>query len=83
MRRPAQPYTRQELDPLRCQTPGCKCGGSLIMNPVCHDDGVDVRYAAGVLTVRCHVCEKEVAQVAVLDSRTSGDLTLPLSPGVQ
>jgi len=67
-----EPMTRIELDQQRCDTPGCGCGGVIFIHPTCHAHrGVDVSYVEGVLSLRCHKCQRLMTRIAVAPSRSS------------
>lgn len=63
--------TRAQLDLMRCgmvHPDGeiCNHGGPLTFHSQCHIEAPTwVTYSDGVLTVKCSVCEREVAQVKV------------------
>jgi hypothetical protein len=60
---------RDQLDQLRCATPGCDCDGSeFFFSANCHPDAaVDVRYrrADGAMILTCNACERPVASILV------------------
>jgi hypothetical protein len=64
-------YSRRELDPMKCGTPGCECAGPLILCGRCHP-GRPVRvsydWTTGLLTGRCAKCEQHVFSIAVADT---------------
>lgn len=61
--------TRRELDPMRCETPGCDHADhphGLSLHPTCHARApLQVWYRDGVLTVLCAGCKTEIARIAV------------------
>lgn len=64
--------SRAELDPIRCGTPGCECGGPLFLSPVCHQGGpvlVSYDWTTGLLTVTCADCERFVASIVVAQTQ--------------
>jgi Zn ribbon nucleic-acid-binding protein len=63
---PALPLTREQLDTMRCETPGCECGGGRILKPACHPAGrLEIWYADGVVHVTCLECRSLVTRIAV------------------
>lgn len=61
--------TREELDRMRCSTPGCKNEhGPLVIAQGCHPaQGVGLVYMNGALTVVCHVCTRPICTIAVAE----------------
>jgi hypothetical protein len=60
--------TCADLNAMPCTNPRCPgCSDGLRhLHPKCHPGrGLDVEYASGVLTLRCHRCTATVTQIAV------------------
>lgn len=61
--------TREQLDKLGCNTPGCTCDDSeLVIRSRCHDEAPTWAWydkRDGTLTVKCAVCDSTVAVVQV------------------
>lgn len=63
------PLTREELDRMRCQNPGCNCGGELFLHPRCHpQDGVEVMYHKGLMHIRCNTCKSAIQSFEIASS---------------
>ena len=56
---------KEDLDLMRCDCGRNACEDAIILKPSCHDEGLQVDYFDGVLTLRCFICDGEVARVAV------------------
>ena len=63
---------KEDLDLIRCDCGRHACEDAIILRPACHDGGLQVDYFNGVLTLRCFVCLREVAQVAVAKAPPAG-----------
>lgn len=63
-----EPLTQAELGRAKCATPGCDCGGALVLNPRCHQ-GKAVkavyRQENGTLELHCGICDLLVCTVRV------------------
>lgn len=64
------PLTRRELDAQVCGNPACthEAHDELFLSPGCHPGGgVTVSYHkdTGVLTIRCHHCERFITSIGV------------------
>ncbi len=61
------PLYREDLNPMRCQEPGCTCT-EIELSSRCHPRaGTVVRYdwAAGTIKVKCAKCEAAIAAISV------------------
>jgi hypothetical protein len=64
------PLTRQQLDRLGCDTPGCDhtAHDGLILHSNCHPDTptwAEYNANAGTLTIRCAECNHRIVRIAV------------------
>lgn len=56
---------KEDLDLMQCDCGRHALEDAIIIKPACHDEGVQVEYFDGLLTLRCFVCDRFVVQVAV------------------
>lgn len=62
------PMTQEDLAGMRCEVPGCTCGGTnLVLKAKCHPYGLEARYdsMAGVCSFSCLKCKAPVGVVLV------------------
>jgi len=62
-------FTRKDLDSFRCDNPSCtEKHGPLILHSICHPNDPTwsfYDYNNGILTVKCSICESEIAEILV------------------
>ncbi len=59
--------TQQDLNPMRCATPGCDCDGTLVLSPRCHPRaGVKALYHKdGFIQLSCNHCGQLIENIEV------------------
>ncbi len=73
--------TRKDLDAVRCQRPGCVCGGEGVpfIRATCHPEVpvVKVYYDrdVGALVVKCAVCGEDIEAIAVAGGGDDAETT--------
>jgi hypothetical protein len=65
----------EDLDKLGCQVPGCDHSGErgeTLIHSLCHFEAPTwTSYRAGVLTITCSVCGRQVSAIAVARRRAA------------
>lgn len=68
------PLYAEDFVPMKCETPGCTCGGAIFIHPRCHPEaGTWVSILDGVATVICRECRKLVVEIRIANRPASAN----------